>query len=68
MLIICICVSSSFVKDLTNSCLSFFVGHSVMVSLLLLMTWNVCTVCCMMQSRALQHICLTQLGLYKFGI
>ena len=40
---------SSFVNDITNFCLLFFVDHSVMVSLLLLMSflWNVCILCFM---------------------
>ena len=39
----------SFVNDITNSCLLFFVDHSVMVSLLLLMSfiWNVRLLCFM---------------------
>ena len=45
MLIVCIHIPStcSLVNDTTNSCLLFFVDHSVMVSLLLLMSliWNV---------------------------
>ena len=39
----------SFVNDITNSCLLFFMDLSVMVSLLLLMSliWNVCILCFM---------------------
>ena len=51
MLIGCIHILStcSFVNDITNFCVLFFVDHSVMVSLLLLMLliWNVCILCFM---------------------
>ena len=33
MLIVCICVSSSFGNDIINSCLSLFVDYSVIVHL-----------------------------------
>ena len=51
MLIVCIHMSftCSFVNDITNSCLLFFMDLSVMVSLLLLMSliWNVRILCFM---------------------
>ena len=49
LIILCIHISStcSFVNVIIDSCLMFFDDHSVMVSLLLLMSliWNVCMFC-----------------------
>ena len=60
MLIVCIHMPStcSFVNDITNSCLLFFVDHSVMVSLLLLMSliWNVRILFYVAELSASEHL------------